>query len=139
MAEDGRGNGARAQGLRTRRAACLHCPRHIPRLVRRPWHKPRQRRTQKVRRGCGNREIRPIGLTGTVLAGRRATLSQTSNSTFGRTALEASGIAGSNQRKVLPSPVPPPQVQIVELPPLRALAAWTLRTLRNPSYSLGDD
>jgi hypothetical protein len=29
-------------------------PRHIPRLVRRSWHKPGQRRTQKVRRGGGN-------------------------------------------------------------------------------------
>jgi hypothetical protein len=34
-------------------------------------NKPRQRRTQKVRRGSGNREIWPIGRTGTVLAGRR--------------------------------------------------------------------
>jgi hypothetical protein len=37
-----------AQGLWTHRASCLHRPRHIPRLVRRPWHKPGQRRTQKV-------------------------------------------------------------------------------------------
>src|SRR6185295_4715749 len=70
MAEDGRGNGAGAQGLWTRRAACLHRPRHIPRLVRRPWHKPGQRWTQKVRRGCGNREIWQIGLTGTDFAVR---------------------------------------------------------------------
>jgi hypothetical protein len=71
MAEDGRGNGARAEGLWTRRAACLHRPRHIPRLVRRPSDKPGQHRTQKVRRGGGNREILPTRLTSTVLAGRR--------------------------------------------------------------------
>jgi hypothetical protein len=42
------------------------------------------RRTQKVRRGCGNREIWPIGLTGTVLAGRRPIASPAANNTFGR-------------------------------------------------------
>src|SRR5664279_1603003 len=84
VAEDGRGNGAGAQGLRTRRAACLHRPRHIPALVRRPWHKPGQRRTKEVRRGGGNREIWPTGLTSTVLAGRRPIASPASNSTFGR-------------------------------------------------------
>src|SRR6266436_9496815 len=85
MAEDGRGDGAGAQGLWTRRAACLHRPDHIPGLVRRPWHKPGQRRTQKVRRGGGNREVWPTGLTSTVLAGRRPIASPASNSTFGRT------------------------------------------------------
>jgi hypothetical protein len=69
-AQDGRGNGAGAQGLWTRRTACLHRPRHIPRLVRRPWHKPGQRRTQKVRRGGGNREVWPTALTSTILARR---------------------------------------------------------------------
>ena len=67
MAEDGRGNGAGAQGLWTRRATCLHRPRHIPRLVQHQWHKPGQRRTQKVRRGGGDREIWPTGLTSTRL------------------------------------------------------------------------
>jgi hypothetical protein len=58
------------QGLCTRRAACLHRPLHIPGLVRRPWYKPGQHRTQKVRRGGGNREIwRPDQHH--VLAGRR--------------------------------------------------------------------
>src|ERR1700712_3717128 len=70
MAEDGRGNGTGAQGLWTRRAPCLHRPRHVPGLVRRPWHNPGQRRTQKVRRGGGDREIWPTGLTSTVLAER---------------------------------------------------------------------
>jgi hypothetical protein len=30
----------------------------------------------------------------------------------------------------------PPYVQIVELPPLRPQAAWTLRAVRDPSYGL---
>src|SRR3981189_198096 len=83
MAEDGRGNGAGAQGLWTRRVACLHRPRHIPGLVRRPWHKPGQRRTQKVRRGGGNREIWPTGLTSTILAGRRSIAGPASHTPLG--------------------------------------------------------
>src|SRR4029079_13216055 len=47
-------------------AACLHRPGHIPGLVRRPWHKPGQHRTQKVRRSGSNREIWPTGITSTV-------------------------------------------------------------------------
>jgi hypothetical protein len=45
---------------------------------------PGRRGTQKVRRGCDNREIWPTGLTGTVLAGRRPIASPASNSTFSR-------------------------------------------------------
>jgi hypothetical protein len=40
-------------------------PLDIRGLVRRPKHKPGQHRTQKVRRGGGNREIWPTGLTST--------------------------------------------------------------------------
>jgi hypothetical protein len=84
VAEDGRGNRAGAQDLRTRRAACLHRPDHIPGLLRSPFHKPGQRRTQKVWCGGDHREIWLTGLTGIVLAGRRAIAGPPSNITFGR-------------------------------------------------------
>jgi len=50
----------------------LHRPGHISGLVRRPMAQARTAPdAEKVRRGGGNREIWPTGLTSTVLTGRR--------------------------------------------------------------------
>ena len=55
------------QGSRPMDTSCCAFPSTPPRfrVVRRPWHAPGQCRTQKVRRGGGNREIRRSNLIDT--------------------------------------------------------------------------
>ena len=52
VAEDGRGDGARAEGLRSRRPARAHRSEHICGLVHGELHTPGQRRPQEI---CGRR------------------------------------------------------------------------------------
>src|SRR6202043_711437 len=64
VAENGGGNGARAEGLRTPGHARLHRSEHISAMVRRSWDQPGARGTQAVRRRGRSREIWRSNLTG---------------------------------------------------------------------------
>ena len=67
VAEDCRGNGKWTQSLRTCRHARPHRSQYVFGLVRCPWHEHWPRRTQKVRCGRRDREIRRSKLTSCLL------------------------------------------------------------------------